>query len=393
MLSTFVTEKHIIPDNQYGFKPGHSTQHALLKLHHDVTISLNSKSCTLTAFLDIEKAFDKVWTRGLIYKMIKFEFPLYLVKIILDFLNNRFFQIKINQEFSSMKAIYAGVPQGSILSPLLFNIFISDAPRPLPNCMIQFYADDAVCYSSERNACKAARQLNSMVSNLEKFYTNWGIKLNIDKTELIMFRPPITGRSTHSIRSFNISGRLMEVKNSVKYLGITFTKLFKFNPHIDRILKNANYAYHILNPLMRKKSLSQNCKLLLYKQIIRPTFTHGFPTFITISKTYVEKIKKFERKMLRVCTGLYRKDDSLHFYSNKKLYDTSELQDIENFFKKICINFINRLPFLNNNLIDNVINHNTQQHNNTYYHLNDLNISLTNPEFSIFDLPNEVRRG
>lgn len=91
--------------------------------------------------LDIEKAFDSVWHDGLIHKLVKFGFPIYIVKLVKSFLEDRMFSVSINGTLSAPKNIPAGAPQGSVLSPTLYNIFIADMPIPL-NCELALYVDD-----------------------------------------------------------------------------------------------------------------------------------------------------------------------------------------------------------------------------------------------------------
>ncbi|GFU83082.1 RNA-directed DNA polymerase from mobile element jockey [Trichonephila clavipes] len=105
---------NIIPDFQHGFRKETSTQHQLLRVTNKIINGFNTKSYTVGIFLDVKKAFDRMWHDGLIYKMIKLKFPTYLVKIIFNYLDNRTFNVKINNITSSIRNIAAGTPQGSI---------------------------------------------------------------------------------------------------------------------------------------------------------------------------------------------------------------------------------------------------------------------------------------
>ncbi|PSN42154.1 RNA-directed DNA polymerase from mobile element jockey [Blattella germanica] len=145
-----ITTHRIIPLTQFGFTPDHNTTLQLSRLIDTITTSFSNTAYTLGVFLDIEKAFDKTWHEGLIYKLIKYDFPSQLVKIIACFLNNRKFRVNHNGGESSTTNIQAGVPQGSVLAPILYNIYTSDIPTS-PQVNLALYADDTAIYTSNRN--------------------------------------------------------------------------------------------------------------------------------------------------------------------------------------------------------------------------------------------------
>lgn len=114
---------------QFGFRSNHGTTSQLVKVISDITNNYNRREKTVVALFDIEKAFDKVWHDGHIYKLIKSKIPYQLTNIIKSFLSNRTFQIRIGDKMSTPRKINAGVPQGSCLAPQLFSIFINDLPQ------------------------------------------------------------------------------------------------------------------------------------------------------------------------------------------------------------------------------------------------------------------------
>ena len=119
--------------------------------------------------LDIEKAFDSVWHKGIIYKMIKFKVPLYLCKIVQSFLSDRCFSVHVNSGISSLFTFNVGVPQGSVLGPLLYNLYTSDIPT-IPLCEFAIFADDTAIYSSDELALNIESNLVQAVEILSKFY-------------------------------------------------------------------------------------------------------------------------------------------------------------------------------------------------------------------------------
>ena len=127
-LTAYLNGKGIILAQQSGFRRKRQTKDNLAFIIQKAREAFRFRKSVVSIFFDIQSAFDKVSHRGLIYKMIKMKVPYYLVRIMVSFLRDRTFVVKINGEFSSVKIIGAGVPQGGVFSPTLFSIFISDSP-------------------------------------------------------------------------------------------------------------------------------------------------------------------------------------------------------------------------------------------------------------------------
>lgn len=122
-------EKKILPNEQFGFRNNHSTAQQIIRIVEKIIEGFTTSKSTTAIFFDVEKAFDKVWHQGLIYKLISFGFHPNLIRIIMSYLKDRQFRVAIKEHISAWKPCRAGVPQGSLLSPLLFNIYIADITK------------------------------------------------------------------------------------------------------------------------------------------------------------------------------------------------------------------------------------------------------------------------
>lgn len=127
--------------------------------------------------MDIEKAFDKVWHEGLLYKMVKLHFPKWQTKLIKSYLHQREFEVTINNETSTTKQITAGVPQDSVLGPILFNVYIADLPE-LKYCKVAQFADDTTIFTHHRNKISLHKRLQADVDKIYNWFQDWKIKVN-----------------------------------------------------------------------------------------------------------------------------------------------------------------------------------------------------------------------
>jgi hypothetical protein len=192
-LSTQVNLKHLLPDEQCGFRKKHSTVSQLARITDYISKGFNLHKHTGMVSLDVEKAYDTVWINGLLYKLITLQLPAYLVTILRAFLVGRSFTVRLNDTSSTPKHTPAGLPQGAVLSTTLFAIYISDMPRPC-NTQLAIYADDTALFTQSWRTDTIARRLTSAIDALHRYFTKWKLRVNVHKTEAILFtkRHPIS---------------------------------------------------------------------------------------------------------------------------------------------------------------------------------------------------------
>ncbi|GBN48651.1 putative RNA-directed DNA polymerase from transposon BS [Araneus ventricosus] len=171
---------------QFGFTPQLSTTHQLLRVIEHINEEKNSNLATAAIFLDISKAFDKVWIEGLIHKLIAYKFTQYIIEIIQSYFTNKHFTVLVKNSDSTPGKLQAGVRQGGILVRKSFVLFMNDIPQ-IRNIMISLYADDMAILSQGKTPDKAIVPLQNYLKNLEAWLVRWKIKLNVDKTEAILF--------------------------------------------------------------------------------------------------------------------------------------------------------------------------------------------------------------
>jgi hypothetical protein len=305
-LLFFVDENGVLPEEQFGFRKGRSTIHQLNRVTKFIRQNKSVSKTTVMALLDIEKAFDNVWHDGLVYKLHRLNFPMYLIKIIRSYLSNRSFQVSLQGVCSEQYRINAGVPQGSILGPLLYNIYTSDIP-PLPGGgMLSQFADDTAITFKGRITRALTHKLQRGLDALHEYYTSWKIVINAAKTQVILFphsrSPKLVPANDCRIR---FGDSLLEWSNEVVYLGLTLDSHLIFRSHIDKTVTKCSVLIRGLYPLIRRSSkLCLKNKMAVYKQIIYPALEYAVPVWKDCAQTHKLRLQRVQNKILKMILNL-----------------------------------------------------------------------------------------
>lgn len=323
----------VLPVEQHAYRKGLSTQHQLLRITEYITEGFNTRRATGAVFLDAAKAFDRVWQRGLQYKMIKKKYPIYLIKVVEAFLKNRKFKIRFGGCLSTQRRIDAGVPQGSTVAPELFNIYMNDLPVQ-PGVMKAQFADDAAyLYKSLRPAIITDR-LQRQMDEMEDWCNSWRMSINPDKSTALL----LTRRRLAPSGNISLFGKNIPWRRQYKYLGITLDRGLRWNLHTTDKRRSSWTAALRLMPLIgRNSKMSLANKLRLYKTIIRPQMLYGSSVWGHASKTQIRSIQAKQNRLLRIITNApwYVRNDQLHRDLKISTIDTKIKETAEKFYATI----------------------------------------------------------
>ena len=314
-------QRFAIQNEQFGFRPDHSTAKQLVRLADHVTKGFNMSKRTGMVLLDIEKAFDTVWHDGLIHKLHATGVPLYIIDILRSYLSDRQFIVCVSDGRSTARPVPAGVPQGSVLAPQLFSHFISDLPVPR-KCDIALYADDTACYTSGRVPSHITNALQNALGEITTFYTKWKIKVNDAKTEAIIFdhRP----NRPHPQTRLTCGRTNIEWSDKVKYLGVHLDRGLGWAPHIQAARAKGYIGKSGLYPLLGAKSpLCINDKVRLYRAIINPFMMYASPVWSNASPNVLKQLQSVQYQCLRLIYGTPQK------YSSTKLHKRAHQATIQ----------------------------------------------------------------
>ena len=191
-LVKFLETNKLLSDLQYGFRHSRSTADLLSYVTEHVSRILDRQGETRSVALDISKAFDKVWHKGLLTKLISYGIDGHLYQLLASFLKDRQISVVLDGQRSSTRSTNAGVPQGSILGPTLFLLYINDLPDNMISKLVM-YADDTTLFNStERKTDSAQRQrlcdvLNADLQTIAEWGSKWQVSFNSSKTQSILF--------------------------------------------------------------------------------------------------------------------------------------------------------------------------------------------------------------
>ena len=267
-------ENKLLTPNQSGFRPNDSCINQLLSIVHSIYSDFDHNASLEVRgnFLDISKAFGKVWHDGLLYKLECFGISGYLLKLFHSYLNNRHQRVVLNGQYSKWAPILAGVPQGLILGPLLFLIYINDLPENLKSSA-KLFADDTSLFSTLYNSAESANLLNDALKKISEWAFKWKMLFNPDITkqaqEVIFSRKStITNHPTVFFNEAPVAHTLCQ-----KHLGMHLDEKLNFNPHVKEKITKTNKGIGVIRKLAHV--LPRESLITIYKSFVRPHIDYG----------------------------------------------------------------------------------------------------------------------
>ena len=320
-MFSFFMENQLISEKQSGFKPGDSCTFQLLSIVHEIYQSFDDNYEVRGVFLDISKAFDKVWHEGLIFKLKQNGISGKLLILITDFLKNRKQRVVLNGQVSSWADIQAGVPQGSILGPLFFLIYINDLSNDLSSDP-KMFADDTSLFSVVHNTVDSCNNLNNDLNKISDWAYQWKMSFNPDISK--QAQEVIFSRKKKKVNHPNILFNNSPViqSQSQKHLGMFLDSKLDFSEHFNNTLKKINKTIGLLRKL--RYSLPRSALVTIYKSFIRPHIDYGDIVYDqAYNDSFHEKLESIQYNASLAITGAIRGT------SRNKLYQELGLESLQ----------------------------------------------------------------
>ena len=284
-----------------GFRKGHNTQHALLRLLEDWRAKLENKEIIGTILCDLSKAFDTLPHDLLIAKLNAYGVEYNSLKLISNYLTNRKQRCKIGSSFSTWADILVGVPQGSVLGPLFFNICINDFFFSIKESSICNFADHQNIYTSAKHLIDVVYKLENDMKNALAWFNSNRMVANPNKFQIMFL-----GTNRKIDLCLDINGNTCRSSTVVKLLGTNIDWKLKFNHHVKEICKIANNKTKALVRLRFK--LNQSQKLTLYHSYVMSYYSYCPLIWMFCGINSNELINRVQRKALRAVYNDYTSD-------------------------------------------------------------------------------------
>ncbi|CAK1544722.1 unnamed protein product [Leptosia nina] len=337
-IMPYLVERKIIPDHQFGFRRQHGTIEQVHRVCEYIRSTLEQKEYCSAAFLDVQQAFDRVWHKGLLCK-IKENLPHTLFTILKSYLTDRLSYVRESEECSTLLEIKAGVPQGSILGPILYVVYTADLPVT-PGTMLATFADDRAILACHSNPDVASSKLQEALNRIHSWLERWRIKASAAKSVHVTFT-----LRTGNCPSVTLGNNTLPQSNCVRYLGIHLDQRLTWRQHInakkEEISLKHNNLYWMLS---RNSKLSLDNKLLIYKTVIKPIWMYGIQLWGSASDSNINILQRQENKILRTMANVP------WFVRNSELHEHLRIGTVKDEIRSAAVTYRKKLTIHPNEL-------------------------------------------
>ena len=297
-IMAHLDEYKLLSDRQHAFRKGHSCETQLTTVINDWAKILDNRGQVDTFILDFEKAFDTPPHDLLKSKLFSYGIGGKTLKWIDSFLCFRNQRVVVNGVKSDWAPVLSGVPQGTVLGPLLFSLYINDISSDIES-EIRLFADDCVCYREIKGG-EDTIKLQRDIDRLGSWARKWGMRFQPVKCNMMQ----LTRKRIKKIHaSYTLEGTDLENVESIKYLGVTITSDLRWNTHVSNVCTKANRTLGFLRRNLY--SCPQEVKEAAYKGLVRPVLDYGSSVWDPPGVVLQEELESVQKRAARFVTGNY----------------------------------------------------------------------------------------
>ena len=298
-LKSYLESHDLLYERQSGFRSKHSCETALTAIVDDWISAIDNNEIIGTVLLDLSKAFDLVSHRLLLEKLRYYQFSDRSLHWFKSYFDHRSQQVSISGTLSSSKLISSGVPQGSVLGPLLFLIYINDLPLEIKKCIIDKFADDTTMSKSGCSVKKVTEDLNEDIKNAVKWCNNNKMAINTAKTKAMF----ITSAQKQAViqenpPNLNINTTSIEISNKESLLGVTIDNTLNWSAQVEATIKKCNSLLFLLGRI--KNFIDLPTRKLFFNAYILPHLDYCCTIWGNCSNELLHRIIKFQKRAARM---------------------------------------------------------------------------------------------
>ena len=302
-MQWYLETEHILSAEQAGFRQYRSTEDQTTHLSQVIEDAFQAKKVMLSVFIDLQKAFDSVWKEGILVKLHRSGIQGNMLRWTRAYLHNRKVRVSVNGQLGSKVLLRQGVPQGGVLSPTLFILFINDVVKELPKgVQAALYADDLVLWCSEEYATTAAYRMQEALDKLTNWAKKWCLTINRDKSSATLFT-----LSTQKPAKLTLGNQPLPYQDVQTYLGVTLDRRLTWAEQIKKAETKARKKLGIMRKLSGTTwGANEGTLKQVYQGTVRPHLEHGSSSFMTAAQTHLSTLEKVQNQGLRIITGAMR---------------------------------------------------------------------------------------
>lgn len=312
-IKQHLNKYNLIPAHQSGFRSRHSCATALLKITDDILQATDDGKLSVLALLDYSKAFDCV-NYNILLSMLHFlGFSQNAVKLLENYLIGREHIVKINDTFSTPLELIRGVPQGSILGPLLFSVYTSNLNKHINHCQIHAYADDTQIYISfdPKDLMESVENINLDLQSIYDASLEYELLLNPNKTKVLLFGTKTVCQKYQNMINVRLNGVDIHISPEAKNLGLILDNNFRYKKHVSNCIQKAYTNLRVLYP--HRTYLSVNIKAKLCEALVLSQFGFCAPVYSPcLDSLDSQRIQKVQNSCLRYIFGIRKYEHISH---------------------------------------------------------------------------------